>query len=792
MTFLINKKFMILAIFLVSLLAVSAVNAADNATEDIAGVEKTADEVISVNENQTISEDDVLGDSPGTFTDLANEIAKAGSTLNLNRNYVYTDSDSSSGYWAGITIDKSIKINGNGHTITAKDNAGSLKITASNVVLNNINFRGFEHSYPGAAISWSGNNGVLSNCNFMNCSIAPGAGFYHGGNKGGAVFWEGSSGTLSDCSFTDCHADSGGAVYWDGDSGILSGCSFTDCYSDTITTAGGDGGAIYWEGSDGKVDDCIFMNCYGEHSGGAVFWLGSNGNLANSKFVNCYSSQSGGAVKWQDYGVLSNCEFMDCHANNGGGAVNWVDAEGVLSNCDFIGCHANNGGAVYFSTNRFSSGCGSITESSFTNCRAKYDGGGIYFDNAIYNSGNYYSLINPTFEGNTASRNGSDWYSKEPVYVVIKTKTVLSAPNVSTTVGTSKNLVVTLTDANKNALAGEQISINLNNVDHTLKTNSKGQVSLAIPTDLAPKTYVATIRYAGNEKYGSSTTSAKVIVNKIDTKLTAKYDAGSKNIVTTVKDANGNPLSGVKVGFAIGGVKYVTTDANGQAKYSTAGLADGTYKVTVQASGNEIYKDSNKETVTFTIGSKEMSKIFLRNALYFVTQTKLVQVTLWDGNNQPLAGKTVYIRAYDSVWHGVTDENGDAFVRVGIGFGTHDATVSFDGDDQYNASTRAGYIRVIKQTPSVMVRGADTMFKATNPLKIVKVHLRDRYDQPLPEGSKIVLKLNCKTYIGFTDAEGVARIAININTVGTFTAQAMYGGNTAYNPVTRDVKIRIV
>ena len=175
---------MILAIFLVSLLAVSAVSAADNATEDIVGVEKTTDEVVSVNENQTISEDDVLRDSPGTFTDLANEIANAKNTLNLNRNYVYTDSDASAGYWDGITIDKSIKINGNGHTITAKDNAGEFKITASNVVLNNINFRGFNWNYPGAAICWSGENGVLSNCNFMNCSIGPGAGFYSGGNSG--------------------------------------------------------------------------------------------------------------------------------------------------------------------------------------------------------------------------------------------------------------------------------------------------------------------------------------------------------------------------------------------------------------------------------------------------------------------------------------------------------------------------------------------------------------------------------------------------------------------------------
>ena len=129
---------------------------------------------------------------------------------------------------------------------------------------------------------------------------------------------------------------------------------------------------------------------------------------------------------------------------------------------------------------------------------------------------------------------------------------------------------------------------------------------------------------------------------------------------------------------------------------------------------------------------------------------------------------------------------------MGIGYGNHNATVHFDGDDQYVASNRTGVVRVIKETPSVMVRGADTQFKADDNNKVVKVYLRDRYDKALPEGSKIVFKLNGKTYIGFTDINGVASIKININTVGTFNAQAMYGGNSAYNPVTRDVKIRIV
>ncbi len=49
---LLNKKIMVLAIFFVSLLAISAVSAADNATSDVVGVEKTTDEVVSVENDE--------------------------------------------------------------------------------------------------------------------------------------------------------------------------------------------------------------------------------------------------------------------------------------------------------------------------------------------------------------------------------------------------------------------------------------------------------------------------------------------------------------------------------------------------------------------------------------------------------------------------------------------------------------------------------------------------------------------------------------------------------------------
>ena len=139
----------------------------------------------------------------------------------------------------------------------------------------------------------------------------------------------------------------------------------------------------------------------------------------------------------------------------------------------------------------------------------------------------------------------------------------------------------------------------------------------------------------------------------------------------------------------------------------------------------------------------------------------------------------------------VTDENGDAYIRVGVGFGVHDATVSFDGDDQYCASNRTGQIRVIKETPSVMVRYADAQLKVSDNSKIVKVHLRDRYDKPLPANSKVAIKVNGQTFLGYTDANGVASIKITLNKAGVFNAQAVYAGNSAYNAVTKNFKITV-
>ena len=267
---------------------------------------------------------------------------------------------------------------------------------------------------------------------------------------------------------------------------------------------------------------------------------------------------------------------------------------------------------------------------------------------------------------------------------------------------------------------------------------------------------------------------------------------GNKKLVAVLK-ADGNAISNAKVTFKLGNmVKTVTTDKNGQASLSLDGIVPNAYVATIAFAGDDDYAASNT-TAKVTI-SKGQSKVYLRNALYFVLQTKMVQVTLWDANNRPIVGKTVYITLDEWGWRysGVTDKDGNAYIRVGVGFGKHPATVSFEDDDCYNSDSKTGSVRVIKETPSLMLPGAYTKFKASDATKTVKVYLKDRYNKPLLLGTKVFIKVNGKYYVGLIDINGIATININLNRAGVYDVELYYTGNTAYNEVKRTTKISII
>ena len=282
--------------------------------------------------------------------------------------------------------------------------------------------------------------------------------------------------------------------------------------------------------------------------------------------------------------------------------------------------------------------------------------------------------------------------------------------------------------------------------------------------------------------------NTSIIANESMTVVVSELKDGQKFNMTLVSD--GEALANKRMSITFNGAtdEYVT-DENGMISYEIPQVTAGNYTIDMEFAGDAIYNPANASAIVNVV--KAESKIYLRNALYFVTQTKMVKVTLWDGNNNAVAGKTVHITIDNSTWSGVTDENGTASIRVGVGYGNHNATVSFDGDDEYAASNRTGVVRVIKETPSIMLRGADSTFNVKDTSKTVKIYLWDRESKPLPAGSKVAIKVNGQTYIGYTDSEGIAKINIDINKAGTYEAELKYAGNSAYNAVSKKTKIYI-
>ena len=191
--------------------------------------------------------------------------------------------------------------------------------------------------------------------------------------------------------------------------------------------------------------------------------------------------------------------------------------------------------------------------------------------------------------------------SKVVNITVNKLNTTLISTKVTTTYGTSKNLVATLKDANNKILVNKTVTVKLNNKVYKATTDDKGQVTFKVPSNLARKTHTATITFAGDDNYNAKSASQKVVVNKATSKLIVsnmkvKYSVKTKKYVVTVKTNKNKLLSGGKVTIKVNGKTYsANTNSKGQATLKITKLTNPkTYSATVKFVGNNNYKAASK------------------------------------------------------------------------------------------------------------------------------------------------------------------------------------------------------
>lgn len=187
-------------------------------------------------------------------------------------------------------------------------------------------------------------------------------------------------------------------------------------------------------------------------------------------------------------------------------------------------------------------------------------------------------------------------------------KGILEAPKVvTTTYGTSKNIVVKLKDSKGNILAGRKVVVNLNKKNYVRIMPTDGKAIVSIPASLPAKTYTATISYSGESDISVTPIKIKVVVNKATPKLTAskktfKLKVKAKKYVVTLKTNKNKPYKKQKVSIKVKGKTYSTiTNSKGQAIFKLTKLTKkGTFTATVKYAGSSNFKAVSK-TVKITV-----------------------------------------------------------------------------------------------------------------------------------------------------------------------------------------------
>ena len=380
-----------------------------------------------------ISNDNLVGDSEKSFTDLSNDINNTVDSITLGSNYKYNDGDTVK----KIVISRNYTINGNNHTIDGNGKVSAFVIVNSTVTINNLYLR----NCNGGAILAYNSEIILSNVEFDNNS----------GGFGGGVFLDGSKAAVSDSRFINNNGTSGsgicvyksiakiyntlfenntelngGALYVEDGSATVINSRFIDNYGQSgsaITIFGGliniekglfvNKNPVYWSlvyglgNSEINIFDCVFANTTSKYA--TAVYNEYNTTIKKSKFINLKANATAGAVaiktKYENYiGYLTitDSEFTNVSASKNGGAIfadinsdaDNLKAYGIvkISNTTFNNCSAEFGGAILQLGGNLD-----LNDSKFTgNYAINYGNGG-----AIYTSNTTVNIANSIFTDNS-------------------------------------------------------------------------------------------------------------------------------------------------------------------------------------------------------------------------------------------------------------------------------------------------------------------------------------------------------------------------------------------------------
>lgn len=589
-----EKKTAFFLLILMSIFLISNVSAVEDS--DLIAAESDIDtQIIEQNDDLQV-DDDLLSDVNPDYREIQNQIDSAdeGATINL------TGGEYTCDYL--ININKTITIDGNGSTIKYDgDNEFITPFfyvnrTASNVVIKNIKFIGGTSVFSGA-IHWDGNNGIISNCTFTDCSARD-----DDVGIGGAILIFGDNCTVTDSTFKGNNARlNGGAILCNGTGGFIRNCEFIGNSADGENNDDGYygfGGALVLWGNNYTVINSTFRNNRCTNYGGAIACLKDN-----NKIVEC---------KFYDNVVLN--EVSDVYAPQGGGAIYSACDYLLVDNCTFIGnnASASNGGAISLSDND------TVKDSFFKGNHANLGNDLMYGSSIIHN---YFVLDYGEKELDAIKIMGVT------VDDLLRLNNTFEKTKIDSSISFSAGMIFTYGASGSihvSVEGGKLEAKNIKVLNHPEAVISFSNDVLTV-SNLAVGSYTLRVTTTPDEFHNPVNGDLSITVNKANavikaSKVTVAYKKSSLWTMTIVDSRNNKPISNFKLTLKVyTGKKYKTvtvyTNAKGVASYQTKGLSAATHKIVVSAVDNSY----NFNTFTSSI------KVVKQTALKFKVKKKTIK-----------------------------------------------------------------------------------------------------------------------------------------------------------------------
>ena len=290
-----------------------------------------------------------------------------------------------------------------------------------------------------------------------------------------------------------------------------------------------------------------------------------------------------------------------------------------------------------------------------------------------------------------------------------------------------------------------------------------------------------TVMYLGDKKYDKLTNSTTFKVTKHDAEMDvnisdkAKSGKGGNVTVSLPNDASGN------VTLSVDGKDVATVPVvKGSADVSIPELTKGNHTVCISYSGDGIY-DAYSENITVNIKNIINTVLSASKLEMKVKDGSKFNATLKDEYGNPLANKTIKFTIVGKTYSVKTNEKGVAEFPIGLKPGSYSASVAFDGDSEYNASSVAN-TSVEVYVKARLDQNKNLVKDYHNDAQPFTVRALDKYGKAAAN-QYVKVTVSGKTYTIKTNAKGIAVVPINLRP-GTYKITCEYEGTKVVNTIT--------